>query len=56
MKTKALLVLGLILLISGIVLNRVIADFPAALVAVIHTCAIVCFGLFIYNHRQNKKN
>lgn len=54
MKKNGLLVLGTVLIILGIVLNRVIADFPALLVALIHSGALVCFVLFIYSHYKNK--
>lgn len=54
MKKNGLLVLGVVLIILGIVLNRVIADFPALLVALIHSGALICFASYIYLYYKNK--
>lgn len=47
--------IGFLLMALGIILNRVIADFPVWAVGVMHLSAIICFGIYFIQRRKHKK-
>lgn len=54
-KYTLLVRIGFLLMALGVILNRVIDDFPFWAVGVMHLSAIACFVIYFMEYRKNKK-